>query len=43
MQFLNFPPGHLDSGAVVEVVLRGVESDVYLATTRTCASSNEKT
>lgn len=31
MQFLKFPLGHLDSGAVVEVVLRGVESDVYLA------------
>jgi hypothetical protein len=30
MQFLKFPLGHLGSG-VVEVVLRGVESDVYLA------------
>lgn len=31
MQFLKFPLGHLGNGAVVEVVLRGVESDVYLA------------
>ena len=31
MQFLKFPLGHLGSGAVVEVALRGVESDVYLA------------
>lgn len=31
MQFLKFPLGQLVSGAVVEVVLRGVESDVYLA------------
>jgi hypothetical protein len=31
MQFLKFPLGRLVSGAVVEVALRGVESDVYLA------------
>lgn len=31
MQFLTFPLGQLAGGTVVEVVLRGVESDVYLA------------
>ena len=31
MQFLKFPLGQLVSGTIVEVVLRGVESDVYLA------------
>jgi hypothetical protein len=31
MQFLKIPLGQLVSGSVVEVVLRGVESDVYLA------------
>jgi Domain of unknown function (DUF1883) len=30
-QFLKFSLGHLSSGAVVEVVMDGVESDVYLA------------
>ena len=31
MEFLKFPLGQLASGAVAEVALRGVESDVYLA------------
>ena len=31
MNYLKFPLGHLSSGAMVEVVLKGVESEVFLA------------
>ena len=40
MNYRKWSLGYLSATAVVEVSLRGVESDVFSLTTRICASSS---